>query len=209
MPRPWERLFGFNDDSSRYLWKLYAAQNLMATFRRDPAALSAQAAQQLNKDSAEDVLHPPAQTAAFRTPAALRRAYDAGTLLRLPTDVRITGLRVMPRTGVRLFRGLRPEALATALYIGARVRAGAGNPRTFLRLVGAARTGSLPDLHATGWSFDIQRKYTSDAQARAFQAVLDRLQSLNLIAYIYEPDAMHITVAKDAAAFEPLIDRVR
>jgi hypothetical protein len=54
---------------------------------------------------------------------------------------------------------------------------------------------------ATGWAFSVQRRYAAPAQAAAFQAILDRLQSLNLIAWAREPDAIRITVASDAVAW--------
>ena len=38
--------------------------------------------------------------------------------------------------------------------------------------------------------------------------MLDRLTSLNLIARVREPAAIHITVASDASALTPLLDRV-
>ena len=50
-------------------------------------------------------------------------------------------------------------------------------------------------LHTTGWSFDILREYESDAQASAFQFVLDRLQALGVIDYAVEPSAIHVTVS--------------
>ena len=53
-------------------------------------------------------------------------------------------------------------------------------------------------LHTTGWAFDIARRYRSRRQALAFQFVLDRLQVLDAIAWVREPDAIHITVSRDA-----------
>jgi hypothetical protein len=47
----------------------------------------------------------------------------------------------------------------------------------------------------------VERRYVAPAQALAFQAILDRLQSLNLIAWAREPDVIRITVASDAAAW--------
>ena len=52
---------------------------------------------------------------------------------------------------------------------------------------------------AAGWSFTIARTYASQAQAAAFQAMLDRLQALNLIAWQRFPSEIEITVAADAA----------
>jgi hypothetical protein len=51
---------------------------------------------------------------------------------------------------------------------------------------------------AAGWSFTIARNYASQAQALAFQAMLDRLQSLNLIAWQRYPAEIEVTVASDA-----------
>jgi hypothetical protein len=50
-------------------------------------------------------------------------------------------------------------------------------------------------LHTTGWAFDISRDYRSRAQALAFQFMLDRLTALNMIAWVREPGAIHVTVA--------------
>ena len=52
---------------------------------------------------------------------------------------------------------------------------------------------------AAGWSFTIARSYASPAQADAFQAMLDRLQALNLIAWQRFPSEIEITVASDAS----------
>jgi hypothetical protein len=71
----------------------------------------------------------------------------------------------------------------------------------YQRLLGASDAEATPgySLHTTGYAFDISRAYTSHAQATAFQALLDRLQALNLIAWVREPSAIHVTVARDAA----------
>jgi hypothetical protein len=63
-------------------------------------------------------------------------------------------------------------------------------------------------LHTTGWAFDVLREYRSRRQALAFQFVLDRLRSLNAIAWVREPRAIHITAARDAEVLLPLLDRV-
>jgi hypothetical protein len=54
-------------------------------------------------------------------------------------------------------------------------------------------------LHTTGYAFDVLRRYGGRAQAVAFQFLLDRLQALNMIAWVREPAAIHVTVANDAA----------
>jgi hypothetical protein len=50
-------------------------------------------------------------------------------------------------------------------------------------------------LHTTGYAFDIARMYRSRAQALAFQFVLDRLTARGMIAWVREPEAIHVTVA--------------
>jgi hypothetical protein len=54
-------------------------------------------------------------------------------------------------------------------------------------------------LHTTGWAFDILRTYVSHDQALAFEFFLERLQSYDLIAWVREPAAIHVTVSGDAA----------
>lgn len=226
------KLTALGDDSSNYLWKVHAARDIMALYRTDPVGLEATAALQLEKNSAEEVLHPRDQTEIFAGPDDIRAALDDGELLGLPVDTRVTGLRFDPKMGSqakrvgaprRLYQALRPEALALALYIGAQVRAGSGDADASLEVTSTVRdleyqaelvqrnVQATPDysLHTTGFAFDVRRRYKTEAQALAFQATLDRLRSLNLIAYVVEPGAIHITVSSDAAAFKPLLDRVR
>jgi hypothetical protein len=52
---------------------------------------------------------------------------------------------------------------------------------------------------AAGWSFTIARRYVNHAQAVAFQAMLDRLQALNVIAWQRFPSEIEVTVASDAS----------
>ena len=52
---------------------------------------------------------------------------------------------------------------------------------------------------AAGWSFTIARRYVSRAQAVAFQAMLDRLQALDLIAWERFPSEIEVTVASEAS----------
>ncbi|MGI8623487.1 MAG: DUF5715 family protein, partial [Solirubrobacteraceae bacterium] len=226
------KLYALGDDSSNYLWKLHAARDIMRLYRADPGALSRTAALQTAKNSAEEVLHPSATTPTFATPAQLRAAWRIGEIAALPVDTPKTGLRVDPTMGElagkvgqrrTLYRGLRPAALAMALYIGAQNRAAASDPRSALTLTSTVRDERYQrqlikgnpeatrnfSLHTTGWTFDILRRYRSPRQAFAFQAVLDRLTSLNLIAWVREPAAIHVTVSGEAVALKPLLSRVR
>jgi hypothetical protein len=109
-----------------------------------------------------------------------------------------------------LYRGLRPVALRALIWIAARVgmlsRARARAPLYVASTVEDLRfqrttVGAVYPPAATGWSFAIERHYASSAQAEAFQSVLDRLASLNLIAWAREPATIEITVADDAASW--------
>ena len=72
-------------------------------------------------------------------------------------------------------------------------------------------TSAVSDLHyqqllgisdppaAAGWSFTIARRYVKPAQADALQAMLDRLQALNVIAWERFPSEIEVTVASDAS----------
>ena len=84
------------------------------------------------------------------------------------------------------------EAFALAVYIGQGVRkvSGTQSPLTVTRTI---RAGD--GIHATGFAFDIRRRYRSGAQAGAFQFMLDRLQALNLVAWTRNSDTIHITAS--------------
>jgi hypothetical protein len=93
------------------------------------------------------------------------------------------------------------------IAVAARVRSLSGVDKPLLVLTTAAdqqyvqRAGDGFSCTPDGYSFQISRHYASPAQANAFQAVLDRLQALNLIAWSREPSAIDITVARDAGAW--------
>jgi hypothetical protein len=176
------------------------------------------------------VLHPDGSVPRFVDPDQLRDAWDRKDIVALPDAPAVTGLKRDARMGelagrlhqpAGLYRGLRPEALAMALYIGAQVRALSGasplvvtstvRDDTYQReLVKRNREATRNySLHTTGWAFDIERRYVSRRQALAFQSVLDRLTVLGGIAWAREPDAIHITVSSDAKALLPLLDRIQ
>ncbi len=119
-----------------------------------------------------------------------------------------------------LYRGLRPEAFALAAYLGAEVRtlSGVRRPLTVTSTVRDRRyqrrlvqrnpeATSAYSLHTTGYAFDLRRRYANRRQAAALQTMLDRLQSLNLIAWVREPGAIHITVSGDARRLLAPIDQ--
>ncbi|HEX8085758.1 MAG TPA: hypothetical protein VF529_15815 [Solirubrobacteraceae bacterium] len=221
-PEAWSRLARLGDDSSTYLWRVRAAQEIMRLFREDADALAELSELHGNKNSAEEVLHRPGETEVFSEPEDVETARDDGELLALPAD-RLTdaGITIDRRMGelaerqhvdASLYRALRPEALALLLYLGRGVQAIAKAQPLILtstvRDLGYQQllTRRNPEathaysLHTTGWAFDVERKYASREQALAFQFMLDRLQALNLIAWVREPAAIHVTVGGDAKA---------
>jgi hypothetical protein len=223
-------LAAFGDDSSNYLWKVYAARTIMRLHREQPDELARLEELQTAKNSAEEVLHPQESTPRFGTPAVLRAAWDGDEIRAFPHDPARTGLARDPRMGElaarvgaipALYRGLRPEALAMALYIGAQTReyGGGDGPLTVTSTVrdeeyqsrlarGNDEATRNYSLHTTGWAFDIAREYRSKRQALAFQFVLDRLQVLDVIAWVREPAAIHVTASADAEALLPLLERL-
>ncbi len=224
------KLSSFGDDSSNYLWKLGAAARIMQLSRTNVSELARLQAAQTAKASAEEVLHPPRSTPQFTTPAKLQQAWADEQLVAFPRNERVTGLHADRRMGElapklgqapSLYEGLRPEALATALYIGAEVRALSGQAPlvvtstvrddAYQKLLVARNREATRNfsLHTTGWAFDIARQYRSKVHARAFQFVLDRLQVLDAIAWAREPDAIHITAAPEGKALLPLLKRVQ
>ena len=99
----------------------------------------------------------------------------------------------------RLYRALRPQALAMLQAIGAATQAIGGTEplvvtstvrdKRYQRVLAATDREATHaySLHTTGFAFDIARVYRSRAQALAFQFVLDRLTARGMIAWVREP----------------------
>jgi hypothetical protein len=118
-----------------------------------------------------------------------------------------------------LHRALRPDALAVLYFIGDRVHASA-HARLPLVVADTVRDAAYESAlrsrgldrsrgystYTTGFAFDVLRRYASRRQAEAFQAVLDRLQSLDVIAWERTAAVIHITVSERARALRPLVD---
>jgi soluble lytic murein transglycosylase-like protein len=224
----WEILASLGDDSSTYLWRIEAAKDIMRRYRDDPVALAAHARRMTAKNSAEEVLHPEEDTERFAEPEAIETALDTGELTPLPVaGLRRAGVRIDRRMGElakrldttrSLYRALQPEALALLVHLSRGTQAISGQAPLVLtstvrdegyqRLLGRRNREATDgySLHTTGWAFDIERRYRSRRQARAFQFMLDRLQALNLIAWVREPAAIHVTAGPDA---EQLLDLLR
>ena len=207
-------LSGFSNDSWLYYWRVLGSAEIMRLYRSDRAALVRLNDLQTATDSAAQVLRPPNLTTAFQDPDALDRGYASRVVVPLPSNPAALGLgyssemgSLAHQLGVKpaLYRGLRPGALALLLELAGRVRGLAGGAAPLIV------SSTVEDGHyqqvlgvtdppaAAGWSFTIERNYSSGAQAGAFQAVLDRLQSLNLIAWERFAEVIEVTVASDAA----------
>jgi len=183
---------------------------------------------QTRKASAEEVLRPEKDNPPFKNEKDLREAYEDRDLLRLPEEPRALGFRVDKGLGVtlarrlkvdkRLYRGLRPDALATLLYLAKEVRQISGVKRPVVFTSGVrdlpyqkALTGVNSQattgfsLHTTGHAFDLLRP-KSRPQHRAIEHVLERLRALHVIDWVYEPAAFHLTVGEEGEAFLPLLE---
>jgi Transglycosylase SLT domain/Family of unknown function (DUF5715) len=219
--KAWRILAALGDDSSTYLWRVMAARDIMRLYREDPGELARRAELQTHKASAEELLHPAGRTPTYGDPFAIGRAIAAGELVEL--DARRLagfGVRIDRSMGElagrlhqspRVYRALRPQALRILEVIGAGTRAIARTrplvvtstvrDERYQRLLAARNFEATHNfsLHTTGWAFDISRNYRSRAQALAFQFMLDRLTALNMIAWVRESNAIHVTVAAPGA----------
>src|SRR3954452_13027126 len=210
-------LAALGDDSSTYLWRVMAAREIMRLYRAEPEELARRAERQARKASAEEVLPPADETPPYGDPFAIGRARASGELVALDAQqLEGFGIRIDPRMGElagrlhqsrRLYRALRPQALRILEIIGAGTRAIAHTrplvvtstvrDEKYQRVLVARNIEATRNfsLHTTGWAFDISRTYRSRAQALAFQFMLDRLTALNMIAWVREPGAIHVTIA--------------
>lgn len=220
-PAAYRRLTGLGDDSITYYWRLLAARGIMREYRRDPGRLAGAAKLQAGASSSELVLHPPKETPSYGDPTAVRDGLNAHELLPLPNAAARVPVIVGAQVGAlarnldrppSLYRALRPAGVNALRYLvgGVRAIAPAGSPLT---VTGAVRDrrydsrleggpdggGSQPArMHATGFAFDLARRYGSHAQAEAVQFMLDRLTAMNLIAWTRLPGNLHIVASRDA-----------
>jgi transglycosylase-like protein with SLT domain/uncharacterized protein DUF5715 len=226
--KAYRRLAALGDDSATYLWRIAAAKEIMRLYRSDPARLDRISQLQNAKNSAEEVLHPADDTEQFTTPDDLRAAYDDGRIVALPRasllqrgvaiDRGMGELAGRLKRSRRTYRGLRRPALDLLAYVGAAVKEISGTQplvvtstvrdRAYQRELLRRNREATPNysLHTTGWAFDIQRTYASRAQALAFEFMLERLQSHDLIAWVREPAAIHVTVSRDADRLAAVVD---
>ncbi|MGI8479327.1 MAG: hypothetical protein ACR2M2_05650 [Gaiellaceae bacterium] len=215
------------DDSPTYYWRVLAAKEIMRLYRKETDRLQELDLLHAAKGNAEEALHPPFDTERFADAVELQQAWTENVLQPLPNDPARLGISVdrtmgelAPQLGQpkELYRGLRAEALAVLVYMGTRVQALSAATRA-LEVTSSVRDDAYQQLlrsgnpeaaqgyslHTTGFAFDVRRRYESGAQAQAFQFLLDDLTARNLIAWVREPAAIHVTVASEAELLVPLL----
>jgi hypothetical protein len=208
---------GFSDDSVLYYWRVLGAVQIMHLYRTDRGVLERLASLQTADDAGGAVLHPEPETQPYADPAALAAAYQRREVMPLPANAAALGLSFSPGMGAgaprigaprSLYRGLRPVALRVLIDMAAEVHklSGLDAPLQIAGTVADQRYQRQEQAifyppASTGYSFEIERRYAGGAQAGALQAVLDRLQSLNLVAWAREPATIDVTVAAHAAAW--------
>jgi soluble lytic murein transglycosylase-like protein len=222
-PRTWDLLTALGDDSRHYLFKVLASREILRLARNDPDELERQIELQTAKASAEEVLRPESRYPPYEDDKDLRFAYKRDELVPLPDAPKRLAFRPSRRMGSLarrldqpkiLYRGLRPEALATLLYIAKEYRHIAGHGT--LRVTSTVRDLPYQDLlvetniqatsefslHTTGFAIDIAKPRAESA----LRFLLERLQALDVIAWVEEPGAFHLTVGSEGEAFMPLYE---
>jgi hypothetical protein len=204
------------DDSSLYWWRVLGAEQIMHLYRTDRGALRRLQSLETADAAGGSVLHPPARSPRYADPKALQAAYTSRTLQRLPRNATQLGLGYDASIGAgakqvsaprSLYEGLNPEAVKLLIRMAAGVRtlSGGVTPLHLAAAVADARylsaQGVADPMAQTGYAFQIARRYRSGAQAGAFQAVLDRLQSLNLIAWAPLGSVIQVTAAADGGSW--------
>ena len=215
----WELLASFGDDSQTYYWRVLGALGIMHLLRSDPGRLERLAELHDRLPSASLVLHPPGARERYADATQLRDARARGVLVRVQpsTDAHLTIDPQLERALTPLtddpsdYLALRPRAARFLAFLSAKVHELSDEERP-LALTGAAydeeaATKLTPhdpgaaadaDMHATGFAFDIRRRYGSGAQAAAFQWTLERLEALGLIAWTRGRSVIHIVVSPRA-----------
>ena len=222
-PRTWDLLTTLGDDSRHYLFKVLASREILRLARNDPDELERQNELQTAKASAEEVLRPESRYPPYEDDEDLRFAYKREELVPLPDAPKRLAFRPSRKMGSLarrldqpkiLYRGLRPEALATLLYIAKEYRRLAGHGT--LRVTSTVRDVPYQDLlletniqatsefslHTTGFAIDIAKPRAESA----LRFLLERLEVLDVIAWVEEPGAFHLTVGRDGEAFMPLYE---
>jgi hypothetical protein len=212
----WELLASFGDDSQTYYWRVLGALGIMHLFRDDPGRLERLAVLHDHLPSAELVLHPPAERGRYGNGGQLEAAVARGTLVpvlpgsgaHFAIDPRLERIAAPLTENPSAYIALRPRAARMLAYLAAKVYELSGDerPLTVTRATydeEAASTLTPHDpgaaahagVHATGFAFDIRRRYGSGAQAAAFEWTLERLEALGLIAWTRGKAVIHVVVS--------------
>jgi hypothetical protein len=214
----WQRLASFGDDSQTYYSRVLAARDIMRLYRDDPARLERLAKLHGHGPSAELVLHPPAAPRRFANPQALGAAVRKGVLHPVPDEPERLHYEIDPRlkriisslgADAAPYRTLRPRAVRLLGYLARQVYelSEETRPLTVTRAAYDEASGAIltpsdleskkahSSLHATGFAFDVRRRYGSGSQAEAFQWTLERLETLGLIAWARGRSVIHIVVS--------------
>jgi hypothetical protein len=221
-PSAWARLASFGDDSQTYYWRVLAAREIMRVYREHPAQLERLAALHGRGLSDELVFHPPNIPRRFATGDDLEAGLSRGVLRPLPRagerfdiDPNLERLAASMVGDPAAYQALRPRALAVLRYIARQVYelSSEERPLAVTRAAYDEASGlalTPPDLdeathaslHATGFTFDVRRRYGSGVQAQAFQWTLERMQALGLISWTRGRAVIHVTAS-------PLVDVAR
>ena len=215
----WELLASFGDDSQTYYWRVLGALGVMHLLRNDPGRLERLAELHDHLPSAGPVLHPPGASERYADGAQLGDAVASGALVPLqPSSVvhftidpqlrRVLAPLTEDPSG---YLALRPRAARFLTYLSAKVYELSGEERPLAVTRATYDSQAAPnltspdpgaaadaDLHATGFAFDIRRRYGSGAQAAAFQWTLERLEALGLIAWTRGRSVIHVVVSPRA-----------
>jgi hypothetical protein len=215
----WERLASFGDDSQTYYWRVLGALGVMHLFRDDPGRLERLAVLHDRLPSAELVLHPPAQRGRFVDRGQLEAGVARGVLVpvragngaHFALDPRLERVAARLTEDPSAYLALRPRAARLLAYLATKVHELSGDQRpltvtraTYDEEAAATLTPHDPGsaahagVHATGFAFDIRRRYGSGAQAAAFQWTLERLEALGLISWTRGESAIHLVVSPRA-----------
>jgi hypothetical protein len=217
----WERLGALGDDSQTYYWRVLGALGIMHLFRENRDELERLARLHDRLSSAELVLHPPEARKRYLDAHELEAAIADRTLVAVRADS-ASHFAIDPqleRVAARLaenpsvYMALRPRAARLLAYLSAKVYELSGETRpltitraTYDEEAAATLTPHDPDVaahvgaHATGFAFDIRRRYGSGGQAAAFQWTLERLEALGLIAWTRGQSVIHLVVSPRANA---------
>ena len=176
-PRAFELLSSLGDDSSTYLWRIRAAQEIMRLSRDDPKALAHLESLDNNGGGGERRLYPDGPPA---TESGKRRP---------PGWTKALGLRLVPAAQGDYAPDPATEAVLAYIAAGTKDASGGQAP--------------LIVRSAHGIRLEFERRYRSRRQALAFQHLLDRLQAWNLIAWGRGGSTLAVVTGADALKILP------